>query len=464
MFEENFNFEGSIKEDVEKFEAFLSGEDMGFLDADRWEALIDHYVLNGQYNKATICAKEALSQFSYNNNFKLRLAQCYTAMGKLKSSLNLINELELEGVTGLEITLSKASVFSQLKDNNNAIKYFMKALDFAEKTDAEEIYLDIAMEYENKRDFETSINFLDKVLAFNPSHEIAIYEKAYCFEQMNQYENAIQCYESFIDENPYSYTGWYNLGNAFIKVNNFDKAIWAYDYCNIINPEFGPAYFNLAHAYLSQEKFVRAIEYFEKSTEIDGDDALAYCYIGECHEQLGELELAKHFYKRSLDLMPEFAEAWLGLGIVKDLEGNTKEGITLIQKALELDADNANIYHVLAGAYEKIENDEKASEYYLLALGLDPSDEECLVNYINHISKTSWIEAKEFLTVFEKSNGESEIVNLLRVNVLIHLGSVSEAINLYKTCLNSNREKAKEIFNLNPDLKNIQELVLLSDN
>ena len=47
-------------------------------------------------------------------------------------------------------------------------------------------------------------------------------------------------------------------------------------------------------------------------------------------------------------------DAWLGLGIVEDLDGKTKEAIVLICKALELDPENASIYHVLAGAYEKI--------------------------------------------------------------------------------------------------------------
>ena len=98
--------------------------------------------------------------------------------------------------------------------------------------------------------------------------------------------------------------------------------------------------------------------------EIDGDDATAYCYIGECYEQVNELELSKHHYKRSLELAPMFSEAWLGLGIVEDIEGNTNEAIILIEKALEFDPTNSGIMHVLAGAFEKIEDFDKAIEFY----------------------------------------------------------------------------------------------------
>ena len=86
---------------------------------------------------------------------------------------------------------------------------------------------------------------------------------------------------------------------------------------------------------------------------IDGDDASAYCYIGECYEQLNELELSKHNYKRSIELAPMLSEAWLGLGIIEDLEGRTREGIVLIEKALEFEPNNAGIMHVLAGAYDR---------------------------------------------------------------------------------------------------------------
>ena len=121
-----------------------------------------------------------------------------------------------------------------------------------------------------------------------------------------------------------------------------------------------------------------------------------------------ELDLAKHFYEKSLELAPLLPDAWLGLGIVEDLNDRTKEGIVLILKALELDPENAGIYHVLAGAYEKIEMFEEARENYELSLALDPLDEECLMNYVNLISLTSWKKALEYLEDFELMNPANE--------------------------------------------------------
>src|SRR3989338_6659294 len=127
--EEEDDFENHLRDDIERFEAFQeSGEPIGFLDSDRWEVLIDHYLMNGQYNNALACAEEAIHQFSYNQLFNLRKAQCFSALGKFKESINILTDLERMGNQSFELLLSKASVFSQLKDSKNAIRYFRSAL------------------------------------------------------------------------------------------------------------------------------------------------------------------------------------------------------------------------------------------------------------------------------------------------------------------------------------------------
>jgi tetratricopeptide (TPR) repeat protein len=363
----------------------------------------------------------------------------------------------------MEFLLTKASIFSQIKDSKNAIKFFREALAISEPEDRDEIYLDLAMEYENLNDYRNAVMVLKEAIKSNPHNEGAIYEIAFCYDQLGEYSSAIQCYSDYIDENPYSFTAWYNLGNAYSKVENFDKAIWAYDYCILINEDFGPVYFNLGNAYMSQEKFLLAIEQFHKCMEVDGDDPMALCYIGEAHEQLNELELAAHFYRRSLELAPMLPDAWLGLGIVEDLKGNTKEALVLIHKAAELDPENAGIYHVLAGAYEKLEDLQQAEEFYQLSLALDPSDEECLTNFMELLQERSLVEAHTYIEDFITNIGGNKLAQVLQVNVLWLLGRKTEALELFMTCTSFDKKKAKEIFEINPSLLQVQEFVHLAE-
>jgi len=460
--DENNYFEGNLKEDVERFEQFLKTGNIDFLDSDRLEALIDHYLITNQYNKAKKCAEHALEQFSFNVSLQLRLAQSMAAMGQLKESLNILSQIEKTESPSCEVLLTKASIFSQLRDSKSAIKYFKESLLLSEPEDRDEIYLDLAMEYENLKDYKGALEILKEAINYNPQNEGAIYEIAFCYDQMKNYDKAIQCYSDFIDENPYSFTAWYNLGNAYSKSENFDKAIWAYDYCVIINEEFGPVYFNLGNAYLSLENFQLAIDNFNKCMELDGEDPIALCYIGEAHEQLGEFELAKAYYNQSLELSPLLPDAWLGLGIVKDLQGETREALTFILKAAELDPENAGIYCVLAGAYEKLEEIDKAKEFYFLSLELDENDSECLANYINLLNKTSYLESLNYLDL-KYGSLIGGVAQLLKVNVLWKLGRKEESLVCFSDAVTTDKEEAKDIFDLYPEFKDIPQFVELTD-
>lgn len=459
--EENDNyFEGNLKEDLEIFESFLKSGNIRFLDSDRLEGLIDHYLITNQYSKAKKCAEHALEQFSFNSNFHLRLAQSMGAMGQLKEALGVLSQLEKNETPSCEVLLTKASIFSQLRDSKNAVKYLKDALALSEPEDRDEVYLDLAMEYENMNDYKGALEVLKEAILYNPKNEGAIYEIAFCYDQLKDYEKAIKCYSDFIDENPYSFTAWYNLGNAYSKSEDFEKAVWAYDYCVIINEDFGPVFFNLGNAYLSLEKYQLSIDSFNKCMELDGEDPIALCYIGEAHEQLGELELAKGFYKQSLELSPLLPDAWLGLGIVEDLQGRTRDALTFIYKAAELDPENAGIYCVLAGAYEKLEETEKALEYYFLSLELDSNDEDCLTSYINLLNKNSYLSGLEYLENHLKISN-SQFTQILKVNNLWKLGRKEEALHLFASCVSEDKENAKEIFDLYPEFKNENQFLQL---
>ncbi len=457
-------YDGDLNEDVQRFEEFYkNGTAIGFLDSDRWEAMIDHFLLSGKYRRALACVEEALTQFSFNELFQLRKAQSLSAVGKLKEAVQILNNLERMGNPSTELLLTKGAVFSQLKDSVNAIKYFKAALIDAEPEDKDEIYLDLALEYVNLNDWNGALTVLKQAMKENPKNEGALYELAFCYDQMGDSEKAIQAYSDFIDENPYSFTAWYNLGNAYLKKEDYKQAIWAYDYSILINDDFGPVYFNLGNAQLSLDKYKSAIESFEKSNEIDGDDPTALCYIGEAYEQLGELEMAKFYYRKSLELAPSLPDAWLGLGIVEDLEGRTREGLVLIHKALELSPENAGIYHVLAGAYEKLEDYENAVENYETALALDPTDTECLSNYIELISSDSLKDALDYLNIYEEENPGIMRAKLHKVGIYWQIGEYEASLSLFKFCLDQNRKEAMDLFELYPDLKNTEEFVLLID-
>ncbi|NRA13472.1 MAG: tetratricopeptide repeat protein, partial [Crocinitomicaceae bacterium] len=122
-----------------------------------------------------------------------------------------------------------------------------------------------------------------------------------------------------------------------------------------------------------------------------------------------------------------------------------------------------SIYHVLAGAYEKLEDPDTAIKYYEMSLNLDASDEECLLNYVEFLSTESNQVALDYLEMFEEINSDNALLKVLKVSVLWNLGHAERSIELFKKCLTIDRDKALEIFDINPALKNVPEFVLLGD-
>ena len=159
--------------------------------------------------------------------YDLRKAQLFSTTGKLKESLLILQALEKADPNNPEIFITKASVFSQLRDHDKAIKYYEKAIEVAEQFDEgeeiEDIRFDLALEYENVHDYQSAIKVLTKILETSPDNAAAIYEVAYCYERIGNFDKCIEFYNKYIDNNPYSFTAWYKWGNMYFLKNNMEK-------------------------------------------------------------------------------------------------------------------------------------------------------------------------------------------------------------------------------------------------
>lgn len=453
--------DGHLGEDLERFELQLSQDAVGFYDSDRFEAIIDHYIINGNYTKANMAAEVALQQYPFYALFFVRKAQAMSGLGQLREALNTLAEAEKMDAHSVELMLTKAAIFSQLRDSKRAVRYYRAALDMAEKEDKDEIYLDLATELEQLKDFSGAIEVLEEAMRLNPKNEGALYELAFCFDQLGDYHRAVKSYTDFLDENPYSFTAWYNLGNTYSKEEKYVEALNAYEYCVAINESFSPAYFNMGNAHLSLEQYRESITAFNKCIELDGDDALTYCYLGESYEQLEELETAWDYYQKSLTLAPNLAEAWLGLGIVKDLQGKPRESLHYIERALELEPEMDGYHHVYAGALENCDLLEEAERAYQTCLSLEPNNEDAFFDYVDFLLDHDPKRVRAFVEDYVMtSNAFFSILPVIYLNW--SAGRMEEAKIILSECYAKNPEKTKEVFVRYPELLNVPDFVNLT--
>ncbi|MEX2483572.1 MAG: tetratricopeptide repeat protein [Brumimicrobium sp.] len=453
--EEDDWFGADFNEQLETFNQMYENKEYEYLDADQVEIILDHLLIANQFKKAKWAAEQALKHFPFNNTLLLRKAQAMSLAGELHGAIRILSKLEKMDAPNLDLLLTTAACYSQLRDSDSAIKYFKRAIEFSEGDEQTEIYLDLAMEYENQKKYREAINILEQALKEDKRNEAIIYELAYCYEQLEDYENAVKSFLFYIDEDPYSYTTWYNLGNAYTKMGDTEKALWAYDYCTVINDEFAPAFFNMANTHMDNDNFKEALSYYRRCLDIDGDDGMVFCSLGECYEEMGEYEAAYNSYTKSADLLPHLGDAWLGKGIISDLTGNFSRAITELNIALQLEPENPNYLRALASAYENDGNIDIALETYQKAHENKVSDNDIVIDWftcLSYIDTNLVLDTFQDLASLQDNNG----AKLAMVYCSWNSGNQSDAIFYFEEVVQNDVSLAKSLFLHFPELKSIE--------
>ena len=96
-----------------------------------------------------------------------------------------------------------------------------------------------------------------------------------------------------------------------------------------------------------------ALHTYEETLSFEEVTPRTKCYMGECLERLGNLEQASEYYRASLKLDPAFADAFIGLGVLADLQGRLGEACSHFEQALSIEPEHADYHLLLAGSLKK---------------------------------------------------------------------------------------------------------------
>lgn len=444
-----------FKKELDDFERMYRLKEYNYIDSDKLEFILDHLMLFSQIKKAKWAAERALEHFPGNGILAVKYAQVLSMNGEIEKSLRILLQLIKVEPLNMEALISLGSNYSQLKNRNQAIRYYKKAFYLATGEDKVEIAIDLAMELENQDDYKTAINVLLEAQKEGEVNDLLIYELAHCYEKIGEFKKAISCFLEYIDEEPYSYTTWYNLGNVYSKIENHERAIWAYEFAIAINESFIPAIYNLANIYLDDNQVEKALETYQLCLDLDQEDPIVYCSMGECYEELGEFILAYEMYSKSTDLLPQFAEAWVGRGIVSSVLEFNVRAIHELKRALEIDPDNGEYWRDLGGVYEKDDNlQAEAMEAYEKALLLDPEDEDIIIDYLTFLANKSidLVDRAIELNPYLEMNNAAK---LARCYAYWNEGNSLASLMLFEEVVEDDPIFAKKIFYYFPEMSSV---------
>lgn len=365
---------------VERYEAMLDRNDRYFFDVEEFELIIEHYLEKNDLRKAKDVLDFAYQQHPGAQDLLFCEAHLMMSMGRLNRALSVLDAIGRMEPLNEEVHLHKASIHSQLRNYRKAVEHYKRALELAEEGQ-DDILLDLAFEYENLEQIDHAMDCLKRALAINPDNEAALYELAYCFEQQDAHQAAVVYFREFTDENPYAFVAWYNLGNSLARLDRLEESNEALDLCLAIEERFTSAAFSKARNLLVLGDYQGAVDTYQGTIEHDGPQAITFSYIGECYEKMERYEQALIHYDQAIALDPNWVDAWIGRGVVKDMQERRLEAVKDLEVAVRLAPELGDAWFFYATALSRAERFEEALTAYERLNTLEP---ESLEGWLDH--------------------------------------------------------------------------------
>jgi tetratricopeptide (TPR) repeat protein len=145
------------------------------------------------------------------------------------------------------------------------------------------------------------------------------------------------------------------------------------DYRKILeqNPRYPGIHFRLARLLLSKPNPTpdfaeQAKKELQEELAIDPSNAGAEYVLGELARQAQDLPAAEQYFSKATQLEPNFADAFLGLGMSLLAEKKFAEAVAPLEKAVKLQPGNPAGHYSLATAYSRTGRKEDADREFAL--------------------------------------------------------------------------------------------------
>lgn len=162
------------------------------------------------------------------------------------------------------------------------------------------------------------------------------------------------------------------LGDAHFSLGNVGDSYTALQQALKLDPNNFEACLKMGEISFYSKDYDRAMESLSKVTEQDKTNQTALFMKGFIYKETGDTTNAVNYFRRLIELYPDYEPAYEELGMLYAQHRN-KLGVEYLNTALSLQPDNINVLYGLAMLYQDAEDADKANEYYVKILELDPT-------------------------------------------------------------------------------------------
>ena len=243
----------------------------------------------------------------------------------------------------------------------------------------------------------------------------------------------------------------HTLGMALARFGQHEEAGRAFALAVEIDPEFAEAHANLGLILAQRGQFAEARGRLSRAVELRKDaPAAAYWHylIGKTLREEGRPEEAAKHYEQATKLRPDYAEAYLALGLVRNLLRERPSALEALSKAVALAPNHAGARYELGKLLVSLGDAEQAVEQLRAADRLAPGGRSVLfalqraLRRIDQTEQADEVQArlKEVLRRDDRGR-ETALLATQRNNEAVEIerqGKLSAALEKYRQALELN--------------------------
>lgn len=173
----------------------------------------------------------------------------------------------------------------------------------------------------------------------------------------------------------------YQLGMMQFRALDYEAAARTFQRVIGLDPEHPDAYYYLGLSQKESKRFPEALEALRRAAQISPDKGDRHFWLGILHAQSDSVPQARAALRRSVELdstSRTAAVAFRQLGFYALVDAQYGESIRLLERAIEIDAQDVQARVWLAQAYQNSGNRSRALENYRKVLELDPKQTDAL--------------------------------------------------------------------------------------
>ncbi len=170
------------------------------------------------------------------------------------------------------------------------------------------------------------------------------------------------------------------IGYVYTQKGDIEEAIKYFNIAIQHNNDFALPFYNLGKIESERKNYNKAIKFYKEAIKRDRFHVPSLTEAGFAYLNLKKTKQAEKFFQKAVDFDESEYWAYLGLSEVARLEKRYEDQLKYVEKALDINSKNSNVWNYLGIAYQCNRNFKAAEDSYLVALALNPLNRKAANN------------------------------------------------------------------------------------